>query len=418
MVLHAGSLSSLRNLVLGRCMDVALSLTNLAPATVALASSVTGQALVDNLSHAYPFDVALSSAHLFCASADASLLRKSRRIAVLAAAMLQEARLRVPLADCVATTALAAVMARLQQAIAAAPATTPTLAVRPCKHSKHQAVLTELSFAVDSCELFRARTSWVGCTGHGCFELSAAAQRSGTCPRVPVLPLQESTSRQSITAVTPTMLRSVSVQDGSHEMSTPRGLRSSLSPEPSYATTSPRSTAQSSLCGTGRLSAWKSVAEMRRQSVHDCQLDGLTPRNGTLANGRHKEHGGAHGAGGLAAPAGAPARPSHRPRPCSAGPGSPLSPLREESSDPERLHHPDLVGSADRELQELALDASAAHARGTHSWSSGKRRWRRGTEQKSAATAQATPPISKCALLISQDMSHRSVAQAHSFLRP
>lgn len=111
---HADDLLSLRNLILGRCLNTALALPKLAQPIVSLASSVAGQSIIDNLSHEFPLDTALAAAHLFCACSDASLLRKHNRLAVLAATTLRESGGGALPEECLATSALLMLLQHLQ----------------------------------------------------------------------------------------------------------------------------------------------------------------------------------------------------------------------------------------------------------------------------------------------------------------
>jgi hypothetical protein len=116
-----GNLLSLRNLILGRCLNIALSLPKLTHSIVSLATSVSGQSVMDNLSHEYALDTALAAVHLFCSCSDATLLRKNSRLAVLVAMTVREAELRLPERECLATSALIMLIKHLQDLRAIGP---------------------------------------------------------------------------------------------------------------------------------------------------------------------------------------------------------------------------------------------------------------------------------------------------------
>jgi hypothetical protein len=212
---RAGNLAALRNLVLGRCLNVALALPKLTHPLVALAASVAGQATLDNLSHDFPFDAALAAAHLFCACSDAALLRKYARLAVLVAAALREAEQRLPDRASLATDALLALLLHLRKLHAIGP----------------------------------------DAAGGG------APSATGAC----------SGDARSVSQVTPAVLRGLG---GSGALNGNDGTvsRPTVSPQPSLATQSPRSTTWgSSPC---LAQPWKSVAEMQRMSARLCDLEG------------------------------------------------------------------------------------------------------------------------------------------------
>ena len=134
-----GNLTSLRNLILGRCLNTALSLPKLTHSIVSLATSIAGQSTMDNLSHEFPFDTALAAVHLFCASSDAALLRKYSRLAVLVAGALREAEQQLTDRESLATHALVTLLAHLRRVHAAgADGAAQSIAVR----TLHRAAVT------------------------------------------------------------------------------------------------------------------------------------------------------------------------------------------------------------------------------------------------------------------------------------
>jgi hypothetical protein len=163
LLLTPGSLPSLRNLILGRCVHTALSLSHVAPQVVAMATTVSGQAcppppprvsapadalracmaaalgslaaervftpslracmqaVLDNLAAENALDCALAAAHLFTACSDASLLTKQHRLAVLCAAALCEARDGAGRDSALATAAIGVVVRHLRALHACMP---------------------------------------------------------------------------------------------------------------------------------------------------------------------------------------------------------------------------------------------------------------------------------------------------------
>lgn len=168
ILLIPGSLLSLRNLILGRCVHIALTLPRVAPQVVAMASTVSGQvwhfrlveshicqiksscafalkilsvleeclemvhrsvtnsvsfqAVLDNLAAENALDCALAAAHLFTACSDASLLTKQHRLAVLCAAALREAREGLCGNEALAAAAVTAAVKHLRMVHASADA--------------------------------------------------------------------------------------------------------------------------------------------------------------------------------------------------------------------------------------------------------------------------------------------------------
>eukprot|EP00892_Ulva_mutabilis_P000234 jgi/Ulvmu1/10210/UM060_0010.1 len=120
-LLSPGSLLSLRNLILGRCVNLALALPRVAPQVVAVSTTAAGQAVLDNLGAEHALDCALAAAHLFVACSDASMLTKQHRLAILAAAALREARDRCSVSAAHSVQAVAATVGHLQSMRAADP---------------------------------------------------------------------------------------------------------------------------------------------------------------------------------------------------------------------------------------------------------------------------------------------------------
>ena len=231
----AGNLLSLRNLILGRCLNIALCLPKLTHPIVALATTSAGQSVMDNLSHEFPYDAALASVHLFCACSDASVLRKHNRLAVLVATALREAEEQRAERECLATSALVMLMSHLRRLHAAG---------------------TEAGIANDS-SFVRSRR--VRCQRAALLlvflQCALLVQGCGV----------QSSTRRSVTSITPMVLRNVN---------TGRESNAGLSSHPSFATASPHSTTwQASSPAAAFLQPWKSVAEMRRQSEIDCNIE-------------------------------------------------------------------------------------------------------------------------------------------------
>lgn len=139
-LLSPGSLLSLRNLILGRCVNLALALPRVAPQVVAVSTTTAGQAVLDNLGAEHALDCALAAAHLFVACSDASMLTKQHRLAILAAAALREAREHCAHSVAYGVQAVAATVCHLEAMHAVAPdapAFAPFLscAVGPCSPS-------------------------------------------------------------------------------------------------------------------------------------------------------------------------------------------------------------------------------------------------------------------------------------------
>lgn len=126
-LLSPGSLLSLRNLILGRCVNLALALPRVAHQVVAVSTTTAGQAVLDNLGAEHTLDCALAAAHLFVACSDASMLTKQHRLAILAAAALREARERCAASVAHGVQAVAATVRHLEAMHAASP-DTPTFA--------------------------------------------------------------------------------------------------------------------------------------------------------------------------------------------------------------------------------------------------------------------------------------------------
>lgn len=120
-LLSPGSLLSLRNLILGRCVNLALALPRVAPQVVAVSTTTAGQAVLDNLGTDHALDCALAAAHLFVACSDASMLTKQHRLAILAAAALREAREQCTASTAHGVQAVAATVRHLEAMHAAAP---------------------------------------------------------------------------------------------------------------------------------------------------------------------------------------------------------------------------------------------------------------------------------------------------------
>lgn len=120
-LLSPGSLLSLRNLILGRCVNLALALPRVAPQVVAVSTTTAGQAVLDNLGTEHALDCALAAAHLFVACSDASMLTKQHRLAILAAAALREAREHCTASNAHGVQAVAATVRHLEAMHAAAP---------------------------------------------------------------------------------------------------------------------------------------------------------------------------------------------------------------------------------------------------------------------------------------------------------
>lgn len=120
-LLAPGSLLSLRNLILGRCVNLALALPHVAPQVVAVSTTTAGQAILDNLGVEHALDSALAAAHLFVACSDASMLTKQHRLAILAAASLREGREHRPATEAHGVEAVAATVRHLEAMHAAAP---------------------------------------------------------------------------------------------------------------------------------------------------------------------------------------------------------------------------------------------------------------------------------------------------------
>ena len=195
--------------------------------------------------------------------------------------------------------------------------------------------------------LHYVRHDFDGCIG----KADAAHQCAGANGHSWCELLQESSGTRSVTQATPTVLRGAAAATAA-DVTPPlsSGARRSISPQPSLATQSPRSTTfGSSPCV---LRTWRSVAEMRQQSARLCDLD--LDRNGSLT------------------PSSPRRRTSFR---HSRASRDPLSPLQEESG----LDVQSVLAPGMRKAREGASGQSAQ-------------------QSGSLPHATPTPPISKCVI--------------------